>query len=77
LRVVEVICGYFIVFIGISRLLEDDHWPSDVLAGYLLGAMMLAVAILLYHVFAWLWVHREELRARFEGWRAGLSGRSG
>jgi undecaprenyl-diphosphatase len=66
LRVVQAICGYFIVFIGISRLLEDDHWPSDVLAGYLLGAMMLAVAILLYHVFAWLWVHREELMARFQ-----------
>ena len=64
LRVVEVICGYFLVFIGISRLLEDDHWPSDVLAGYLLGAMMLAAAIVLYHALALLWLHHEELLQR-------------
>lgn len=66
LRVVEGICAYFILFIGISRLLEDDHWPSDVLAGYLLGAMMLAVAIVVYHALALLWLHREELLGRLE-----------
>ncbi|HEX6818078.1 MAG TPA: phosphatase PAP2 family protein [Ktedonobacterales bacterium] len=64
LRVVQVVCGYFIVFIGLSRLLEDDHWSSDVLAGYLLGAMMLAAAIVLYHALALAWLHREGLRVR-------------
>lgn len=67
LRVVQVICGYFILFIGVSRLLEDEHWPSDVLAGYLLGAMMLAVAIVFYYLLALLWVHREAVRARLGG----------
>jgi len=51
-------------FIGLSRLLEDDHWPSDIVAGYLLGAMMLAVAIVIYHALTLLWLHRHELRAR-------------
>ena len=64
LRVVQIICGYFIVFIGLSRLLEDDHWPSDVLAGYLLGAMMFVAAIVLYHAIALLWLRREELLVR-------------
>lgn len=64
LRVVQVICGYFIVFIGLSRLLEDDHWPSDVLAGYLLGAMMLTAMIVLYHALALLWLRREDLLQR-------------
>lgn len=62
LRLVQIVCGYFIVFIGISRLLEDDHWPSDVFAGYLLGAMMLAVAIVLYHALALLWLRRHDLK---------------
>src|SRR5262245_54878327 len=25
---VQVICGYFLLFIGVSRLLEGEHWPS-------------------------------------------------
>lgn len=69
LRVIMGICAYFIAFIGLSRLLEDDHWPSDVLAGYLLGAMMLAVAILVYHALALLWLHREQLISKLQSVR--------
>jgi membrane-associated phospholipid phosphatase len=67
LRVVQVICGYFIVFIAISRLLEQDHWPSDVLAGYLLGAMMLVLGIAFYHWMALVWLHHQERRALAQG----------
>ena len=49
LWVVRVICLYFLIFIGPSRVLEGEHWPSDVLGSYLLASLMLVVAIALYH----------------------------
>jgi membrane-associated phospholipid phosphatase len=48
IRIVQAVCVYFLVFIGLSRLLEGEHWPSDVLASYLLGGMALVVVILIY-----------------------------
>jgi undecaprenyl-diphosphatase len=50
LWVVRVICLYFLIFIGPSRVLEGEHWPSDVLGSYLLASLMLVVAIALYHL---------------------------
>lgn len=47
---VRVICLYFLIFIGPSRVLEGEHWPSDVLGSYLLASLMLAIAIALYHL---------------------------
>lgn len=52
LLVVQAICAYFIVFVGLSRVLEGDHWPSDVLGGYLSGTLTLSLAIVLYHVLS-------------------------
>jgi undecaprenyl-diphosphatase len=60
LRIVQAICVYFIAFIGISRLLRDEHWPSDVFASYILGAMMLLVAIALDRGLGALWPRRAE-----------------
>lgn len=50
LWVVRVICLYFMIFIGPSRVLEGEHWPSDVLGSYLLASLMLVIAIALYHL---------------------------
>lgn len=50
IRAIQVICVYFLVFIGVSRLLEGEHWPTDVLASYLLGGMTLVIAIVLYEL---------------------------
>lgn len=56
----RVVCLYFILFIGPSRLLEGEHWPSDVLASYLLGALMLVVGIVVYHLLGMAWARIRE-----------------
>ena len=63
LWLVRAVCLYFILFIGVSRVLEGEHWPSDVLASYLLGALVLVVAVALYHVLALAAVHLRDRRA--------------
>jgi membrane-associated phospholipid phosphatase len=39
-----------ILFIGYSRVLEGSHWLTDALAGYLTGALLLALLIVLYRL---------------------------
>ena len=56
LWVPAVICLYFIIFIGPSRVLQGEHWPSDVLGSYLIGALLLTIAIALYHLMALAWL---------------------
>lgn len=45
----QIVLVVFIVDVGISRVLEQQHWPADVFAGYLLGALTLTLGIALYH----------------------------
>jgi undecaprenyl-diphosphatase len=62
--VARIICLYFILFIGPSRILEGEHWPSDVLASYLLGALMLVVGIVVFHLLGMAWARIRERRQR-------------
>ena len=41
---------YDILFIGYSRILEGDHWFTDVLGGYLEGLVYLLFFLYLYHI---------------------------
>lgn len=49
-----------ILLIGYSRILEGEHWLTDVLAGYLSGALWLALCIFLYSwITKWIEQRRE------------------
>lgn len=55
---------YDILAIGYSRILEGDHWLTDVLGGYLEGAIYLLFFIFLYRfVTDWLAKRREKKQA--------------
>lgn len=57
---VQVVCVYFIGFIGIGRIVEGAHQPSDVLAGYLVGALMLPLAIIFYRWLEAKWQRHQQ-----------------
>jgi membrane-associated phospholipid phosphatase len=44
----QVYAALNILFIGYSRVLEGSHWLTDAVAGYLAGALWLALLIFLY-----------------------------
>jgi membrane-associated phospholipid phosphatase len=50
LWIVRVVLVALIVLMGPSRILEGEHWPSDVVEGLLYGALWLILGI---HAFKW------------------------
>ncbi len=46
--IVNAICLSLLILIGIARIYSGQHWPSDILGGYLLGSMALAITIFCY-----------------------------
>ncbi|HVB74501.1 MAG TPA: phosphatase PAP2 family protein [Ktedonobacteraceae bacterium] len=61
----QIYCVLDILFIGYSRILEGEHWLTDVLAGYLSGALWLLMCIFLYRQFTG-WIELK-LQARYQG----------
>jgi membrane-associated phospholipid phosphatase len=46
--VVLVISGLVVLLIGVARVYSGEHWPSDVLAGYLQGSVVVVLTVLVY-----------------------------
>ena len=45
---IQVALGVGIVLLGLFRLLAGEHWPSDIIGGYMGGALALVAIIWLY-----------------------------
>ena len=43
-----VVSALFVVLVGPSRIYLGDHWASDVLGSYLIGGVLLGIALWIY-----------------------------
>lgn len=60
---VQVFAALNILLMGYARVYEGEHWLGDVLAGYLSGALWLALFLGLYHWATRMREHRQAKRA--------------
>ena len=60
---IQIVCVYFIALVGVGRIVEGVHQPSDVVAGYLVAALALPLAILFYHWLRERWRRHEAHKA--------------
>lgn len=66
----QIVAFLIIAVIGYSRILEGSHWLTDVLGGYLSGAIFLALLIFLYnHTFDW-FQHRQARKEAEKAYQA-------
>jgi membrane-associated phospholipid phosphatase len=57
----QVYAVFDILTVGLSRIVAEDHWITDVLGGYLMGALQLCVYIFL---FWWIYEMLTKRRAK-------------
>jgi undecaprenyl-diphosphatase len=60
---IRVILAALIVLMPLSRIVEGEHWPSDVLEGLLYGVFWLILGIVAYR---WAWHRWTRLRGRHD-----------
>ncbi len=47
---VRAACIAFIIAVGPARVYAGAHWPSDVLGGYCIGAVLLVLMVRFYRI---------------------------
>ncbi len=57
-----VVCTIGFVFIGLSRLVLNVHWASDVIAGWAIGAFLTTSVILLVRYIGYLFMQKSDER---------------
>ena len=65
--IVIAICGALILLIGPSRVFLGEHWASDVVGSYIIGAIWLFVLILAYQWVIRRKYHDPEVNHHFRG----------
>ncbi len=48
---IQAACVWIVVAGGVERVYAGHHWPSDVLGGYYLGALVLSGIIIIHRLF--------------------------
>jgi len=56
-RKLWILAGFLMIGIPVSRLYLGVHFPTDLLGGYILGALLLILFLKLWPVCGVLWVH--------------------
>ena len=46
--ILQVMSAVLVVCIGVARIYSGEHWPSDIVAGYLQASVVVALTVLLY-----------------------------
>lgn len=69
----QIFAALTILVVGFARLYAGSHWLSDVMAGYLSGALLLTILILLYR-WAVGWLARRHTRKQREKEHQAFSG---
>jgi membrane-associated phospholipid phosphatase len=75
---VTTLGGVYALAVGCSLLILAWHMPSDVLGGYLLAALWMAIAVAILRIADRRWPstsRRSAASARAEQWRSGAGGR--
>ncbi|KEK23562.1 phosphatase PAP2 family protein [Bacillus gaemokensis] len=49
---ITLVMALFIIWIGLSRIILSVHYPTDILAGYCLGGILLIIAIYFHRLFS-------------------------
>ena len=73
--VITLFMGIVIVSIGLSRVILNVHYPTDILAGYCVGGILLIMAIYYHRLLTERFALNKEIEKRLENYYYSFSRR--